>query len=150
MKLIKRTFAFLAVASTLISCGDDDKKNNIIIPGPPIGVEVKYEVSVTADMITKISYRMGDGTTFFGQLDPDGSPLLWEESLVALYTNMPETAFLEVKCRNTSGTVKTVTLNFYRGEELVETITSPVAPADADDQIEDDIVTTTLTKTFDE
>lgn len=150
MKPIKQTLAFLGVALTLISCGGDDDNNNIIIPGPPIGVEIKYEVSVTANMITKISYRMGDGTTFFGQLDPDGSPLLWDESLVALYTKMPEVAFLEVKCRNTSDTPKTCTLNIYNGDELLETITSPVAPADGDAETEDDIVTTTLTKIIDE
>jgi hypothetical protein len=137
MKLLKRTFAFMCVALTLVSCSDDDDKNKPIIPGPPIGMEVKYEVSVSADMITQISYRMGDGTTFFGQLNPDASPLFWDGSLVALFSEMPETAFLEVKCLNNTGTVQTCTLKLYRGEELAQTITSPIAPADDDPETND-------------
>jgi hypothetical protein len=148
MKLFKRTFAFLAVALTLLSCGDDDD-NGIIIPGPPVGVEVKYEVSASTNMVTKISYRMGDDSdTLFGALDPE-NPTEWQKILVALYTQMPETAFLEVKCINHTATIQNCTLKLYRGTELLQSVNGVVPPADDDDDT-DDTVTTTATATIDQ
>lgn len=148
MKLFKTCFAIVA-ALVLVSCNDDDDKNDVIIPGPPIGVEVRYEVSVSANMITQIGYRMGDGDIFYGQLDPDGSPTAWAGSLVALYTQMPETAWLQVKCLNNTGVTQTCTMKIYRGEELAESVTSPIAPADEDPET-DDVKTVSASATIDE
>ena len=148
MKLFKQTFAFVIIALTLVSCSDDDDKNRIIIPGPPVGVEVKYEVSSTVNMITKISYSLGDGNTFFGAIDPD-SPTLWDKVLVALYSKMPEAALLEVNCINNSTEMQNCTLNIYKSGVLIATKTGLVPPAD-DDVNTDDTVTTKLTSIISE
>ncbi len=149
MKIFKTAFA-MAAAVALASCSDNDDKQNIIIPGPPIGVEVKYEVVASADIITQISYKMGDGDLFYGHAGPDGTNTSWYSTMIALYNKMPQMAFLQTKCRNTTGTVQTCTLNIYREEVLIETITAPVALADEDDETQDDIVTTTITKAIGE
>ncbi len=148
MKLLRIAFTMTA-ALFLASCTDDDDKDKIIIPGPPIGVEIKYEVTVTTDMITQISYKMGDGDMFYGQLNPDGPRTLWSRTLVALYAQMPETAYLQAKCINPTTTVQTCTLNLYRNNELVDTKTGVVAPMD-DDEETDDTVTITTSKIISE
>ena len=148
MKLFKQTFAFVIIALTLVSCSDDDDKNKIIIPGPPVGVEVKYEVSSTVNMITKISYSLGDGDTSFGILNPD-SPMLWDIILVSRYKDMPEGALLEAKCINNTDETQICTLNIYKSGVLIAVKNGLVPPAD-DDVNTDDTVTIRLTKIISE
>ena len=130
-------FAFVALN---VSCGDDDEMRPII-PGPPVGIEVKYEAVVTSTMISQISYRMGNGDTLNGELDPDNT-LSWNKILISLFSKMPETAFLQVKCRNTTTTNQTCTLNIYKGTELVKTQTTNVPPADDNPETDDTITVT--------
>lgn len=138
------SFAFVVMN---VSCGGDDEICPII-PGPPVGVEVKYEAVITTGMISQISYRMGNGDTLNGQLDPDNM-LSWDKILIALFSKMPETAFLQVKCLNTTTTNQTCTLNIYKGTELVKTQTTNVPPAD-DNPDTDDTITITATTIINE
>ncbi len=145
MKTIKK-FALLiglAFVALNISCDDKDEVKPII-PGPAIGVEVKYEVVASANMITQISYRMGDGDLLNGQLDPD-SRLQWDKILIAMFSQMPETAFLQVKCLNNTNTNQLCTLNIYNGTELVETRSQTVPPADDNSATDDTVIVTATT-----
>ena len=131
-------FAFAALN---VSCGGDDEIKPII-PGPPVGVEVKYEAVVTTSMISQISYRMGNGDTLNGELDPDNM-LSWNRILIALFSQMPATAFLQVKCLNSTTTNQTCTLNIYKGTDLVKTVTTNVPPADDNPDTDDSVTITT-------
>lgn len=143
MKSIRKLGLFIgfAFAALNVSCGGDDEIKPII-PGPPVGVEVKYEAVVTTGMISQISYRMGNGDTLNGELDPDNM-LSWNRILIALFSQMPETAFLQVKCLNTTTTNQTCTLNIYKGTDLVKTQTTNVPPADDNPDTDDTVTITT-------
>ncbi|SCY34682.1 hypothetical protein [Flavobacterium caeni] len=149
MKILKTTLWVLGAVFLLEACSDNDDKDKIIVPGPPVGVEVKYEVTASTDMITQISYKMGDGDLFYGTPGPDGSHTTWNKTLVALFSQMPETAYLQTKCINDTETDQTCTLNIYRNNVLVHTQSGVVTPAD-DDPETDDTVTITTTKIISE
>lgn len=143
MKLLNKIGLLALVATSLFSC-EDDEKMGPIIPGPPTGVEVTYEVSVSADIITQISYRMGDGDLLFGNPNPDNA-LLWSKILVAMFSKMPETVFLQAKCLNNTATPQTCTLKIYEGSELIKTQTGVVPPADTNPTTDDTVTITTST-----
>lgn len=140
MKIFKsiQIFGVLALALFLGSCNNDDDGVRPIIPGAPVGVDVKFQVTASADVITEIAYRMGDGNLFYGSFEEN--PTEWEKVTASLFRNMPEEAYLRVKCLNRTEAVQNCTLRIFRGEELIETLTRPVAIADDKPETDDTVV----------
>jgi hypothetical protein len=77
----KLTVLIVLFCVVFMSCSDNDDKSNVIIPGPPVGTEVRYEVSAEADIITDIKFNKADATVADGTISSE-TPNQWSFTII--------------------------------------------------------------------
>ncbi len=147
MKIFKtiQFFAVIMLAAASVSCNNDDDGVKPIIPGPPTGTEIRYEISVSTDMIDYIQYKQANNTTEEGELFPE-DPTQWNKSIVIPFVYLPYTVDMRVDFINPTTATQSYTLKIFHDNELVKTATGTVNP---DDPEIEEPVKVTRTITFD-
>lgn len=125
LKKLNLVIILAALAFTTVSCSDDDDSNGPIIPGPPTGTDIRYEVISSVDMIDAIRYKDGSGTTLNGELSVE-NPLEWRKTIVVFFSAQPYNVKATVDFINTSEQAHTYTMNIYEDGELAHTINGSV------------------------
>lgn len=133
MKTLKKIGALLVLVLSVsfVSCNDDDDKNKVIIPGPPTGTDIRYEVEASTSIIEKIRYKKGNGQFAFGHDSPDAINN-WSMTIVIDFEDQPMLAAADVTFKNDSGVDQNYTLKIFEDGELVETQSGTLEPADAE------------------
>ena len=144
MKNFKKitSILLLAISVSFVSCGDDDDAAGPIIPGPPTGVDIRYEVIVSANMIDAIKYDNGNDQMLNGDVSVE-NPLLWSKTIVVFFSDLPYNVKTTVDFANMTNQPQTYTLNIYENGELVDTTNGSV-PADDPTHEGPEIVTQTI------
>ena len=121
--LILMTLAFVAVSCV----GDDD---NVIIPGPPTGTDVRYMASAGTTMFESIRFVGSDGE--FNQGFPNAeNPTQWSRTIIVPFPAQPFVALAEIKFKNQATTPQNFTLKIFEDNVLVKTEEGTIPGTDA-------------------
>ena len=125
MKKFKKSSLILllfAVSMVAFSCNSDDDAKEII-PGTPVGTDVRYKLIVSApSIVTSIKYKKGDGNTGTDGFDVD-SPTEWTKTIIV---KKPFVTKLEVTFRNSTNAVQNYTFQIYTDGVLSDTQTGQI------------------------
>jgi len=148
MKTIKKLstlLVLLMVSFSGISCSEDDDRPKEIIPGPPVGTEIRYKLTASTNMITAITYKKSDGNMESSFVTID-SPTLWTKSIVV---QKPFTTRLDVKFKNTTSDVQNYAVEIFIDGVSANTQTGTIAVAPNPPVDEDEpFPVVAVTKTF--
>lgn len=147
MKIFKsiQIFGVMAMALLSVSCNNDDDGVKPIIPGPPTGTEIRYEIAASTDMIKMIKYKQANNTTEEGELFPE-NPTQWNKTIVIPFVYLPYSVDMRVDFVNPTTETQSYQLKIFHDNELVKTATGTINP---DDPEVEEPVTVTRTITFD-
>lgn len=109
----------MVLSVALVSCNDDDDVKTIV-PGTPTGTDIRYEVATSANIITKIRYKKGNGDFAFGHSTPD-TINDWFMTVVVMFAEQPLNAEVEVTMKNNTGQNQNYTMEIYENGVPVET-----------------------------
>ncbi|MFT3795292.1 hypothetical protein [Flavobacterium sp.] len=133
MKTLKKIGALLllSLSVSLVSCNSDDDDNKPIIPGPPTGTDIRYEVETSANIIKKIRYKKGNDQFAFGYSTPD-SPNSWFMTIIVDFVDQPMTAEAEVTMKNDTGFEQSYTFQIFEDNEVVATVSGVLESSNAE------------------